>query len=603
VFMAMDGRIPEDVISQVREKTDIVQVIGQYVELKRAGANHKGLCPFHEEKTPSFNVNPARQFFHCFGCQESGDVFAFLMKIEGRQFAEVVEDLAAKAGVELRLIKNPVTARTAARRKSEHQAGVDLNDEVAKLYRDLLNQKEGQIARAYLEKRGIRQEVADSFLLGFAPSSGNAVVRLLEHKKIPMDFADRMGLVAKRKQGAGYHDRFWNRLIFPLVDVRGSVLGFGGRLLGEGDGPKYINTPDTPLYRKGTTLYGLHVAAPAIRRKDEALLVEGNFDVLQLHQWGFDHAVAPMGTAVTEQQVRLIKRFSKRVVALFDGDKAGRAAARRAVHTFVKEGLDAKIATLPEGEDPDSLLTSRGAESMAEVISGAIPALDYVLNELQAEMEDSIPGRAKLLEIMAPLVKVLESPVARELYADRLSLALAIDRGTVDRAIKGFRIAEKASNYKEKQKLSVLEQKKEVLPEELALLAILADHPHLFPRVEQAGVCNLLTNSELRATYQAAVEMQRSSGQVEVSKLLQLAPSNIRDAVADILLSGRFASDGDPTRALDDCVVALQRNELQRELREIQTNMADAKAKGDTDSMRALGLRLVDVERRIHETR
>lgn len=602
----MAGLIPEEVIAEVRERTDIVQVIGQHVQLKRSGSNYKGLCPFHDEKTPSFNVNSQRQFYHCFGCQETGDVFSFLMKVEGRSFTEVVEDLAARAGVEVpRQQVSREQAREAARRRSERQQGLDLNRRVAELYRALLLGEQGAAARRYLEDRGIGAAVAESFLLGYAPPSGSAVVRLLETEEVSFDFAERLGLVARRTQGrSGYHDRFWNRLIFPVIGAAGEIFGFGGRLLGEGDGPKYINTPETALYRKGEALFGLEAAAKAMRQRGSALLVEGNFDVLQLHQHGFDNAVAPMGTAVTERQVVLLGRFTKEVVAVFDGDDAGQAAALRAVPLLAGGSAAAKIASIPSGHDPDSFLREEGAEAMARLVARAEPAVEYMASTLRRRMEDNIPGRAKVLEQVAPVVAKLRSRTERDLFAGRLALDLQIDPAVVQRAI--------ASEGKDPELRRIaLGKGKPPAPElavppqrdELNLLAILVDHPHLVIRAEGAELLSLLTNEGLRATYRAAMQLQQASGQIDPVKLLEATPAGLRDAVADAVMSGAFASVGDPTRALDDCLKALKRRRLKGQREQIQREMADARSEGDTELERTLAHRMIEVEREIHETR
>lgn len=608
------GRVPDAVIDEVRRHTDIVQIIGQFVELKRAGVNHKGLCPFHEEKTPSFNVHSGRQFFHCFGCQESGDVFAFLMKLEGRRFSEVLEDLARRAGVELpQERESPAEARAQAERRSERQRALDLNRKAVAVYRRLLAGEGGRGAREYLGQRGLGEAVTEAFELGYAPATAQAMVRLIQQEGIPVSVGETLGLVARRRQGPGHYDRFWERVIFPLHGAGGEVLGFGGRRLGEGDAPKYINTPETALYRKGEALYGLYQAAKGMRRRNLALIVEGNVDVLQMHQAGFDHTVAPMGTALTVSQARLLRRFAEGVVAVFDGDNAGRAAARRSVPILLEAGLETKIASLPAGEDPDSLIVKQGAEAMQAVLDGAVPAVDFVFTDLQGRMDPSIPGRARVLEQVAPLVAALPSPVARELYVDRLAMGLGIDRGTVARAVRGdprptggsstSRPAPAAGGATGTGTPAVREAAEVLDPAELDLLAVLVEHPHLVPRAEEHGASSLLTNEALRATYQSAVELQRGSGQVPAVELLHVAPARIRDALAGAVLAGKYASDGDPTRALDDCVLALQRRRLRLELQRIRFEMNQAQSKGDAVTVRALGLRLVQVEREIHETR
>jgi DNA primase len=591
------------VIAEIRERTDIVQVIGQHVQLKRSGMNYLGLCPFHEEKTPSFNVNPQRQFFHCFGCHESGDVITFLMKVEGRRFLEVVEDLAARAGIEVpRQQVSASDARREAQRKSERQQGLDLNRKVAEHYRRNLLGERGATAREYVERRGIGAEVAEAFKLGFALPTGSSVVKLLEAERVSLELAERLGLCAKRREGSagapGYHDRFWNRLIFPVMAAGGEVVAFGGRLLGDGDGPKYINTPETALYRKGETLYGLHAAATPMRKHSQAIVVEGNVDVLQMHQHGFAQTVAPMGTALTPRQVLLLKRFADEVVALFDGDDAGQAAALKAVRTLTEAGVTGKIATLPAGHDPDSFLREAGAGAMSALLEGAKPAVDFLIEVLQKRMDDSIPGRARLLDEVAPVIAKLSGAVDRDLYVSRLALLLDIEPGIVRRAVLGQR-APAASLQRAARPAA-----KEPLPAaELELLGVLAEHPHHFPRAEEAGASSLLTNAGLRGTYRAAMEMQRQSGTLEPAQLLQATPGEVRDAVAGVVLSGKFASDGDPTRALDDCLSALERSRLVRERQEIRDQIASARAQHDDEAVRALAVRLIAVEREIHETR
>ncbi|MCA9672735.1 MAG: DNA primase [Myxococcales bacterium] len=607
----MRGRIPESVIADIRDRTDIVQVIGRYVELKRSGGNHKGLCPFHDEKTPSFNVNADKQFFHCFGCQESGDVIGFLMKLEGRTFMEVVEELAQRAGVEIQH-ESPAEAQRAAARRSERQRMLDLNAKVLGFYRALLSRSEGSEARDYLAQRGISDEIAERFQLGFAPDGAQRLVRKLESAGIPLEEGVRAGVIARRRNG-GYYDRFWNRLIFPLVGAGGEVLGFGGRTLSqESDVPKYVNTPETSLYRKGEALYGIDAAAAAMRRTDTCLLVEGNFDVLQMHQYGFDNTIAPMGTALTERQVRLVRRFASRIVAIFDGDSAGRKAARRAAPTMVEGGVEAKIVRLPLGKDPDDLLADQGAEEMTRLIEHATPVVDYLLSELQDEMEDSVPGRARVLQAIAPVVANLENPVIKDLYVDRLALTLHIEREVVRRAT--------ASGGSEHAKRLVAEADAEAArqqgrpvpreplpPHEVDPIAILLEHPHLFPRAEEANLRSLLTNDGLRATYSAAMELQRESGTVDVPQLLRghTTDPRVKDELARRSMSGEYKTDGDPRRLLDDCIHTLQELREDERMASLRASIASAEAAGEQtqNQLRELNELIKKKRQRIHETR
>ena len=577
----MSSRIPQEALDDIRQRVDIVDIIGRYVELKRSGSNFKGLCPFHEEKSPSFNVNPARQFFHCFGCQASGDVFAFLMKLEGRGFGEVVEDLANRAGIELP--KDERSAREIAdekRRRSERQRAIDLNDKVATLYRQLLLDEGGASAREYLASRGIGEDIGEAFRLGFAPASGDVVCRALRDFGEEPAFAENLGLIARRRRGPGLHDRFWSRLIFPLIGVGGEVLGFGGRLLGGGDGPKYLNTPETALYRKGAVLYGLWQAAKAIRNRDEAILVEGNFDVLQMHQRGFDNAVAPMGTALTAGQAALLKRFGTRAIALFDGDAAGQAAATKSVPTLLQAGLEARIASLPEGEDPDSLLL-KGEGAMASTLGAALPAIEHIIKGQVAQLGDSTLGRARIVEAVAPLLRMLTSPVARELYVDKLAYDLGLERGAVVRALRseGAQDAAREGPRARSSRRPPAGQTTAATPGEpkrppvaplpvrdVDLLKMLLAQPTLFPRAQRDAFYRLLTNDHLRATYAAAAQMQAAVGSIDLPGLLEAAPLEVRDAVAEAALCRDYAgaTGGDPNRMLDDWLVVTLSERLKR---------------------------------------
>ncbi|MCB9555621.1 MAG: DNA primase [Deltaproteobacteria bacterium] len=591
------ARIPDDAIAEIRSRVDIVQIVGQHVQLRRSGANHKGLCPFHEEKTPSFNVNSERQFYHCFGCNESGDVFSFLMKVEGRRFDEVVEELAARVGVEIQPLDQD-QARQAQKRRSEREQGLRLNARVAKFYREILLSERGREAREYLAQRGISDRISEAFLLGFAPDSG-LLVQKLRQADVDLVFAERLGLIAQRR-GRSF-DRFWGRLIFPLLGARGEVLGFGGRIL-RGDGPKYINTPETPLYRKGEALYGLHLAATAIRQRQQVILVEGNIDVLQLHEHGFDNAVAPMGTALTESQVRLCCRFSNKIIGVFDGDDAGRAAAQRAAQTMLAGGAEPRFASLPDGTDPDSLLCRHGAPFFAEIIDKSLPAVDYLLADYLKEMEDTVPGRARVLERIAPLVGRLDSAVARDLYVDKLSMSLAIDRSVVSRAVKDGQGGPVAVDVRQIEDSELAPYKARLDRYELEPLLIMVEHPRLAPWAEEMDVNSLLTNDELRATYSAAFEMQRETGEVDSAKLLQKTPTAIRSLIAAALMSRRYAADGDPARALEDCLAGLRRRVVEQEFQRVRRAMEQAQQRQDQTSLGQLRTRLtelIDERRRI----
>lgn len=352
---------------RVRAASDVVEVIGQYVTLKKTGRTWKGLCPFHQEKTPSFTVSPERQTFHCFGCGAGGDVFRFVQEVERLTFPEALRQLAERAGIELPRFE-----------AAEGESGklYELCEEAARLYRrGLLDPGVGAEARALLRRRGIGEEVEERFGVGFAPGGWDFLTGRLE-KRFGAALLLKAGLAAERERG-GVYDRFRERVVVPLRLPSGRVVGFGGRTLGDEE-PKYLNSPETPVYRKGQFLFGIGEAREAFKAGREPILVEGYFDCLVLHQAGFSSAVAAAGTAFTADQARLLKRYADGVTLCFDGDAAGRTAQRRALAPLVSEGLAVRVASLPEGEDPDSLLRGQGAAALEQAMAAAVSPAAYL---------------------------------------------------------------------------------------------------------------------------------------------------------------------------------------------------------------------------------
>jgi DNA primase len=364
------GRIPDEIIQNVRDRVDVVELVGRTVALKRAGRSYKGLCPFHDEKTPSFNVNPDRQSFYCFGCHEGGDVFSFLMKTESLTFAEAVRSLAHDCGIAV-----PESGAAAGEGLAEriHAANAALLER----YRDDLA-KPGNPGAAYLEARGVDADTARRFKIGFAPDAWDTAVSALRAARIPVEVGERAGLVAPRESG-GHYDRLRGRVVFPIEDARGRVLGFGGRAIAAGQEPKYLNTPESPVFRKREAMYGLPVALEPIRRSGRVVVVEGYFDQIALCRAGVGEALATCGTALTPDHARGLRRRTQTVVLLFDGDAAGERAMLRALEVLLPAGLRVHAAMLPEGDDPDSLLLREGGDALRALVDAAPAALDVAL--------------------------------------------------------------------------------------------------------------------------------------------------------------------------------------------------------------------------------
>jgi DNA primase len=372
----MAGRIPDEIIQQVLDRTNIVELIGGYLPLRQAGSRWKGLCPFHTEKTPSFMVNPERQIFHCFGCGKGGSAIAFLMEQERFSFPEAVRFLADRAGIRV------PAARGGDRDAEGRLRLVEMHRLAAEQFRANLAGAEGAAARGYLEGRGLEPGTIERFQLGYALGQWDALLRHLVRAGYRPEEVERAGLAAPRRDpggGAGRsgaYDRFRDRVMIPIADASGKVIAFGGRAL-RPDDVKYINSPETPLYRKGQHLYGLHLAARTIREEGWAILVEGYFDLIGLHRGGFHNAVAALGTALTAQQVEVLARYTDRAVLAFDPDRAGLQAALRGIELLLARGLAVEVAALPEGLDPDGLVAQRGRDGVAEVLARTADVVDF----------------------------------------------------------------------------------------------------------------------------------------------------------------------------------------------------------------------------------
>ncbi len=411
------SRIPESTIHEIRNRADIVGLVSRYVELKQAGRNWKGLCPFHNEKTPSFNVNPDRQIFHCFGCQEGGDVIGFLMKHDGLSFPEAARNLAGELGIEI-----PEERGAAAPGLT---AGIfEANRLAQDLYREALRSPEGQIARDYLRSRGFDGESADEFGIGFAPARWDAVAERLRKARIRGDVGQKAGLLAERKSGQGHYDRLRGRLTFPIEDVRGRVIGFGGRALESDQEPKYLNTPESPVFHKRQALYGYPAALEPIRRAGRVILCEGYFDRIAFARAGLGEALATCGTALTAEHGAQLRRRAREVVLVFDGDRAGQQATEKALAVLLPHGLRVRAALIPDGADPDDFLKKQGVEALGRLVDEAPDALELTIRNALREGVATPDQKADAVARVAPLVARVADAVSRDEYVRRLALAV-----------------------------------------------------------------------------------------------------------------------------------------------------------------------------------
>jgi DNA primase len=417
----MKGLIPENILEDILGRTDIVEIISGYLPLKKAGANFKANCPFHHEKTASFMVSPDRQIYHCFGCGESGNAFKFLMRHERLEFPEAVELLAKKCGIILPQQSDP----QAIRRDSLSSQLYKVNELAVSFYENNLSANTGLPAMKYLLDRGVRQETIKVFHLGLAGSGWDSLINFLRSKNISLDLMERAGLILPKEQG-GYYDRFRNRIIFPIFDMRGRPLGFGARVL-DNSLPKYINSPETPVYIKGRNLFGLNLAKDFIRDSDCAVIVEGYLDFMIPYQEGVKNLVASQGTALTLEQIKLLKRYTHNMLMVYDGDTAGEIATLRSLDILIDEGVKVKIVPLPKGMDPDTFVRKQGVTVFKDKLDSAESFFDYKLAVLSRrfDIQDEY-GKAKIAGEMLLTINKFDNAILRGEYIKKLSETMGI---------------------------------------------------------------------------------------------------------------------------------------------------------------------------------
>lgn len=415
-------RFPQSILDDILSRLDIVEIISSYLPLKRAGRNFKAVCPFHHEKTPSFMVSPDRQIYHCFGCHSGGNLFRFLMQYERMQFFEAVEVLAKKAGVTL-----PETKKCDAETENFVTQLYKVNELAALFYAQNLNSDgSSSVAKKYLAKRGIKEETIQLFKLGLAADRWNALIDHSRPKGVNLSLLEKAGLILPKENG-GYYDRFRNRIIFPIFDIKSKPLGFGGRVLDDSL-PKYINSPETPVYIKGRNLYGLNFSRDSIREKDFVVIVEGYLDFIMPYQEGLTNIVASLGTALTYEQIRLLKRYTHNVVMVYDADEAGQLATLRTLDMFVEEGMNVRVASLSEGYDPDLFVRKNGIEKFQDKINDAQNLLDYKLSILKKRHDvKEAEGKAKIASEILTTIKKFKNSILRAENIKKLAEELNVE--------------------------------------------------------------------------------------------------------------------------------------------------------------------------------
>ncbi len=423
----MSAHFSPELLDQIRDANDIVDLISEYVPLKKRGKNWVGLCPFHAEKDPSFTVTPDKQIFYCFGCGEGGNVISFLMKHEKLSFPEAAKLLAKRANIPLP--KDSFDTKRAKQLDKLYYAN-QAADEY--FHKNLYREKPGKKARQYLKKRGFDSEILKVFSLGFAPSEWDGLTSYARTKGIEPEVLNQAGLVVPRTEASGFYDRFRNRITFPIFNLSGKIVGFGGRVLDDEDVPKYLNSPETPIYHKGKILYGLNLSKDEIRQSGSAILVEGYVDLISLYQAGVKNATASSGTAFTQDQARLLSRYAEKVYLFFDADSAGQSAVFRSVDLLFSEGIEVFVVGLTEGEDPDSFVRKFGAKAVREKIQEARPFIDFKHDSLGQDFDKlSLKEQEKVVFDLADTAGKITDEIRKNLFVKKIAQTFKINEASI----------------------------------------------------------------------------------------------------------------------------------------------------------------------------
>src|SRR5277367_5303452 len=542
---------------KVKQQADIVRVIGEYVRLKKTGQNFTGLCPFHQEKSPSFAVHPVRQIYHCFGCGAGGDVFKFVMEMDKCPFPEAIRIVAEKCGIP---VPRPRERSPEEHRENQQRSAlVEMHREAATFFaRQLHEGHEGKVAAAYLEDRGLNAEAMKRFGLGWAPSSGDALLRQLK-SKYPEQLLEISGLVS-RDQSGRFYDRFRRRIMFPIANDAGKIIAFGGRAMGD-DMPKYMNSPETPVYTKSSVLYHLDRAKEALRQSDFAILVEGYMDAIAVARAGITNVVASCGTSLAEPQIKLLGRFTRRVIVNFDPDAAGQLATERSVTLLLEKEFDVRVLALPGGADPDKFLKEQGAEAYRKLLAQAPPYLDYLIARARRMDRTTAAGKLASLNFLMPYVQRLPDRLLRSEWATRIASELRVDEPVLREALRRA-AAERRSEVKPKVELLA----PAVKPAERQLIHML---------VEAEGFREKLAHEIISSALHRGLESEKIL-ELLISKAGErpdpaTLAGNLEEKDRRLLYDVLFETSGEATwEAAESCLSVLRGRQDGQELDELQ---------------------------------
>ncbi len=577
----------EAVRERIRDATDIVDLVSEHVQLVKKGRNFSGLCPFHDEKTPSFSVNPDRQFYHCFGCGTGGDVFKFIQEIDRVTFVEALKFLAERAGIALPERSGPSREEVAA--EDELYRANDLAQKY--FHHLLLNDEVGAGARTYLQARGLAGETIARFGLGYAPPGWDALLKVAGRRGLSPQILERAGLAVPRPKGGGHYDRFRDRVTFPIANLSNRTVAFGARALQPDQEPKYLNSSETPIYHKGRVLYGLSIARDAIRRQDAVLVVEGYTDLISLAQAGIQHVVATAGTALTEDHCRLLARFAHQLVLLFDGDAAGSTAAMRALEVLLGTSLDVRVVSLPSEHDPDSFIQEHGPEALLNQAENAQSVLDFYLGRLAQQHDlSSMEGKSRAVETFKPLVAKLNKPqdaVRRDLLLREVSQRLVVDEQALRDGVRA------SMRRPQRPRQAAADPPPTAAPDpprhELEFIGLLINFPQFIPETVREFAADSLSDARTQALCRALFDRHSHGQVIDLSAIISALAD---DALAR--LAAQCAAQGFDEEQVDrqwrDYLRYFQKNALQKRIANARQALARA---SDDDEIARISAELV----------
>jgi DNA primase len=568
----MMDSIPEGKIAEIKERASIVEVVSDFVSLKKSGKNYLGLCPFHSERTPSFTVNEEKGIFHCFGCGAGGNIFNFLMRANHLNFPEAVKELAKRYGVAL---PKRELSEEEKRRRSRKAQLFEMNELAAQYYHGVLvAQKEGEDGRRYLAKRGISGEIIAEHRLGFAPAAWDSLALFFQSQGVSLPLAETLGLILPRKEGSGtgsrpsFYDRFRRRVIFPIINEGGRVSGFGGRIIddalanGDPASPKYMNSPESPIYSKGQMLYGLNVAKGPIREQGMALIVEGYLDLLSLHQAGIRHVVASLGTALTSAQVSLLRRYTQEAMLVFDADESGRKATQRSLELFLQEGFSARVVSLPGGFDPDSFIRQEKKAGFEKALTDALPLMEYILEQATRRFStETIEGKVRVVRELIPALNRLRDPLEQNLYIERVASRLGLKESQIRAKLRG-----REEPTPEAGKIPQRAPRGPAHERLLLQLMLMRGQP--IPAVEEELGREGFSDPRHQKLAGELRTLWETEKKVNVQELLcRVGDEDLKDLISELLLQEESVIEAD--RMLRDCLRKLKLSRVRQEIQHV----------------------------------